>query len=93
MLIAIGVVNVALGIHRERSLTTQLIDGLFLILLVVTIFVIVDFLVWRSTEKEWHGWHERRIAEQAGTGQPATRSLSDSEGSHKPQPEAEGRSR
>jgi hypothetical protein len=32
-------------------------------------------------------------AEQAGTGQPATRSLSDSEGSYKPQPEAEGRSR
>jgi hypothetical protein len=31
--------------------------------------------------------------EQAGTGQPATRPLSDSEGSDKPQPEAEGRSR
>ena len=32
-------------------------------------------------------------AEQAGTGQPATRSQSKSEGSDKPQPEAEGRSR
>lgn len=32
-------------------------------------------------------------AEQGGTGQPATRSESDSEGSHKPQPESEGRSR
>jgi hypothetical protein len=32
-------------------------------------------------------------AEQAGTGQPATRSQSDSEGSYKPQPESEGRSR
>jgi hypothetical protein len=31
--------------------------------------------------------------EQAGTGQPATRSESDSEGGDKPQPEAEGRSR
>ena len=32
-------------------------------------------------------------AEQAGTGQPATRSQSKSEGGDKPQPEAEGRSR
>jgi hypothetical protein len=32
-------------------------------------------------------------AEQASTGQPATRPLSDSEGSYKPQPESEGRSR
>ncbi|GAA5484391.1 hypothetical protein [Haloferula sargassicola] len=32
-------------------------------------------------------------AEQAGAGQPATRSESDSEGADKPQPEAEGRSR
>ena len=32
-------------------------------------------------------------AEQAGTGQPATRPESKSEGSDKPQPEAEGRSR
>jgi hypothetical protein len=32
-------------------------------------------------------------AEQGGTGQPATRSQSESEGSDKPQPEAEGRSR
>jgi hypothetical protein len=32
-------------------------------------------------------------AEQAGTGQPATRPESKSEGSEKPQPEAEGRSR
>jgi hypothetical protein len=32
-------------------------------------------------------------AEQAGTGQPATRSQSKSEGNDKPQPEAEGRSR
>jgi hypothetical protein len=35
----------------------------------------------------------KTTAEQAGTGQPATRSVSDSEGSYKPQPEAEGRSR
>ena len=32
-------------------------------------------------------------AEQAGAGQPATRPESKSEGSDKPQPEAEGRSR
>ena len=35
----------------------------------------------------------KRRAEQAGTGQPATRPESKSEGSKKPQPEAEGRSR
>ena len=34
-----------------------------------------------------------RRSEQAGTGQPATRPESKSEGSDKPQPEAEGRSR
>lgn len=33
------------------------------------------------------------VVEQAGTGQPATRSESNSEGSDKPQPESEGRSR
>ena len=36
---------------------------------------------------------EKIEAEQAGTGQPATRPESKSEGSDKPQPEAEGRSR
>jgi hypothetical protein len=36
---------------------------------------------------------EIQEAEQGGTGQPATRSQSKSEGSDKPQPEAEGRSR
>jgi hypothetical protein len=35
----------------------------------------------------------KTTAEQAGTGQPATRSQSKSEGSQKPQPESEGRSR
>lgn len=35
----------------------------------------------------------RQEAEQAGAGQPATRPESDSEGSDKPQPESEGRSR
>jgi len=36
---------------------------------------------------------KRKEAEQGGTGQPATRTQSKSEGSDKPQPEAEGRSR
>jgi hypothetical protein len=36
---------------------------------------------------------ENKRVEQAGTGQPATRSQSKSEGSDKPQPESEGRSR
>jgi hypothetical protein len=36
---------------------------------------------------------ESKTAEQAGSGQPATRPESKSEGSEKPQPEAEGRSR
>jgi hypothetical protein len=36
---------------------------------------------------------EKQQAEQAGTGQPATRPESKSEGGDKPQPEAEGRSR
>jgi len=35
----------------------------------------------------------KKEAEQAGAGQPATRPESKSEGGHKPQPEAEGRSR
>ena len=35
----------------------------------------------------------KQEAEQAGTGQPATRPVFESEGSDKPQPEAEGRSR
>ena len=36
---------------------------------------------------------KKQQSEQAGAGQPATRPESDSEGSDKPQPEAEGRSR
>jgi hypothetical protein len=36
---------------------------------------------------------KKRASEQAGSGQPATRSQSKSEGGDKPQPEAEGRSR
>jgi hypothetical protein len=36
---------------------------------------------------------DKESAEQAGSGQPATRSQSKSEGNDKPQPEAEGRSR
>jgi hypothetical protein len=39
-------------------------------------------------------WQSRiQIVEQAGTGQPATRAVLESEGSDKPQPESEGRSR
>jgi hypothetical protein len=67
MLVVISVVIVALGVHRDQSLMPQLIDGLFLILLVVTLFLTADFLVWKSTEKEWHDWQERRSAEQDGT--------------------------
>jgi len=37
--------------------------------------------------------HQQPEAEQGGTGQPATRPESKSEGGDKPQPEAEGRSR
>jgi hypothetical protein len=40
-----------------------------------------------------HRKHKYEEAEQAGTGQPATRPELKSEGSDKPQPEAEGRSR
>ncbi len=36
---------------------------------------------------------EKKKTEQAGTGQPATRPQSKSEGSQKPEPEADGRSR
>jgi hypothetical protein len=42
--------------------------------------------------KVWVNRYKIR-SEQGGTGQPATRSESKSEGSDKPQPEAEGRSR
>jgi hypothetical protein len=38
-------------------------------------------------------WWTNEEAEQAGTGQPATRPVSEPEGSDKPQPEAEGQSR
>jgi hypothetical protein len=45
--------------------------------------------------KTFERFNKKRIqqAEQAGTGQPATRPESKSESSQKPQPEAEGRSR
>jgi hypothetical protein len=56
---------------------------------------------WTSATETFEETHQRmhRLesefirAEQAGTGQPATRSQSKSEGSDKPQPDAEGRSR
>jgi hypothetical protein len=56
-----------------------------------------------ETSKEWEEYFSKlsgsapplqsEEAEQAGAGQPATRSQSKSEGGDKPQPEAEGRSR
>jgi len=50
-----------------------------------------------SPEESIQDWKIQTLrinqAEQAGTGQPATRPESKSEGSAKPQPEAEGRSR
>ena len=56
---------------------------------------------WTSDTENFEETHQRMLrlesefirAEQAGTGQPATRSQSKSEGSDKPQPGAEGRSR
>lgn len=50
------------------------------------------------TEAEQWGWRigdlpEKSEAQQGGAGQPATRSESNSEGSDKPQPDSEGRSR
>jgi hypothetical protein len=45
------------------------------------------------TAKELHGDQEDTNAEQGGAGQPATRPESKSEGSQKPQPASEGRSR
>jgi hypothetical protein len=58
----------------------------------------------RGLRREWQTTHsdssadayiqqQMKTAEQAGTGQPATRPESKSEGGDKPQPEAEGRSR
>lgn len=41
-------------------------------------------VLWRSSKER---------SEEAGTGQPATRSQSKSEGDNKPKPESEGRSR
>ena len=57
-----------------------------------------DYLItWRKPDEGiWGGqyWaNESKEAEQAGTGQPATSPESKSEGSQKPQPESEGRSR
>jgi hypothetical protein len=54
---------------------------------------------WKSLERLLPYFEAGRVvtkkteAEQGGTGQPATRSQSKSEGGEKPQPEAEGRSR
>lgn len=45
----------------------------------------------QRTFNDW--WRRKKIAEQAGAGQHATRSVPDSEGGDKPQPESEGRSR
>jgi hypothetical protein len=55
--------------------------------------VILYFDVRRMMEKRAAHIKATTEAEQAGTGQPATRPESKSEGSDKPQPEAEGRSR
>ena len=46
-----------------------------------------------STENNYVSNNVRRMIEQAGTGQPATRPESKSEGGDKPQPESKGRSR
>lgn len=46
-----------------------------------------------SNTRQLYRTGESREAEQAGAGQPATRPESESEGSEKPQPKAEGRSR
>jgi hypothetical protein len=51
------------------------------------------FLVYDSTTVAKSSKLRKENSEQAGTGQPATRSQLKSEGSDKPQPEAEGRSR
>ena len=45
---------------------------------------------WRPEDEVWSG--PKQQGEQAGAGQPATRSESDSEGGDKPEPESEGRS-
>jgi hypothetical protein len=67
------------GIHLNAScqLRLQLLSGSFI-------------LGWGA--QKVHPSEKSKI-EQGGTGQPATRSQSKSEGSDKPQPEAEGRSR
>jgi hypothetical protein len=56
------------------------------------VLAIVSFHLRRTLDPE-HSWIENSKAEQAGTGQPATRSQSKSEAGDKPQSEAEGRSR
>jgi hypothetical protein len=53
--------------------------------------IVIDHKRPETNEAAVHA--EPNQAEQGGTGQPATRSQSKSEGSDKPQPEAEGRSR
>ena len=47
----------------------------------------------KADKGEVYYTYKSNTGEQGGTGQPATRSQSKSEGSDKPQPEAEGRSR
>ena len=50
-------------------------------------------LLWLALNTSWDAPTQKNEAEQAGSGQPATRPQSDFEGSDKPQPESEGRSR
>jgi hypothetical protein len=61
------------------------------------LFLVPFIITLHRKKKAWMDYDahppENKTVEQAGTGQPATRPVFESEGSDQPQPEAEGRSR
>lgn len=75
-------------------------DGIDYGLLVKCLMTKIEYRWWLDLPKEWKKGlrpviavlQQIKEAEQAGTGQPATRPESKSEGGDKPQPESEGRS-
>jgi hypothetical protein len=87
-------VLLALGIYRRRLRNRSIVAGVLLTAIFSSIYaaycltVASMYLVGYTQVLQ-----KKQEAEQAGTGQPATRSQLKSEGSDKPQPEAEGRSR
>ena len=87
-------VLLALGIYRRRLRNRSIVAGVLLTAIFSSIYAAYCLTV---ASMYLVGYTEvlqtKQEADQVGTGQPATRSQLKSEGSDKPQSEAEGRSR